>query len=1114
MKKELQVHGQLLMFIMRVTFLNIILAVAIISLAHANDLTAQVLDKKVSIELQNVTLRSALGRIERAAEVKFLYHSNLISPGDRVERSFSEQRLADVLEEILGPRHIRFEAEGNQIILTKETMGLLVESLRSPVEELTQDRLISGTITNEENSPLPGVNILLKGSTQGTTSDFDGKYNIQVPDENAVLVFSFIGYETQEIVVGSRTSIDISMTPDTRTLEEVVVVGYGEMEKRDITGSVAQVSSEELQAVPVFNVEQALKARAAGVQVTQNSGQPGGRIEVRIRGGNSMIGNNQPLYVVDGFPITGGIEFLNPSDIESIDILKDASATAIYGARGANGVVIITSKRAKRGQQSQVSINSFYGVQEETKRYDLLNAKEYAIVANEWLKNGGQAPFFNVDEVENPGTDWQDVVLRSAPIQDHTIAFSGSSEKTRYALSGNYFDQEGIIINSGVKRGSIRLNLDHELNNWLTMGVNLNVSRRDEQSVPVNNGYRGTAVLSAAASAPPTLPVYDANGLPTEIEKFYNFGSADMRNPLIFAERKTRALANTFVGNATFEVKLTKELSFKTLLGLEYGHSISDYFEPIIFENDRGRGSQSTFYRNSFLNENTLNYVKTFNEIHSLNVLAGYTYQTEMSRSFDIDVSGFSNNTTRNYELAAAEIIGTPSSAISEWVLASWLGRVNYSFDDKYLLTVSIRTDGSSRFGANNRWATFPSVALGWRLSEEAFMQDVDFVSDLKLRASYGITGNTALSPYQSLDRMSAVRAIYGNQSEQIGFSPSGISNADLKWETTAQTDVGIDLGIMDNRIRFTADYYKKNTTDLLASVPLPPSIGFGSILRNIGEIENQGFEFTVNADIIRKNNFSWDITGSFSANKNKVVRLAGGSDILSAGQSAAWSSTNIAREGEPIGSFYGYLEDGYTDQGFIKYHDIDENGVVNSLDRVILGNPMPDFFYGLNTNLAYQNFELSVFLEGVQGSEIFHATKGTHLNSFQRGSNQFTDILGNYWTTDNPDPNAKYPKISAATGIDISDRFIEDGSYLRLKSLRLAYNIPFTKWGIATISRAQIYVSGTNLLTFTDYTGLDPEVSTRGTDGSNISTRLQMGHDQSGYPNARTYAIGLKLNF
>ena len=1114
MKKELQVHGQHLLFIMRVSLLNVIVAVAFISLAQAGGLTAQVLDKRVSIDLEDVNLRTALLRIERIADVKFLYHSNLVSSRDRIKLTVNEERLADVLEEILGPRHIRFEAEGNQIILTKESMGLLMQSLQTQPSEQPQDRLVSGVISNEEGEPLPGVNILVKGTTQGTTSDFDGKYNLQVPDENAVLVFSFIGYESQEIAVGARTSIDVSMAPDTKTLEEVVVIGYGQMEKRDITGSVAQVSSEQLQAIPVFNVEQALKARAAGVQVSQNSGQPGGRIEVRIRGGNSMIGDNQPLYVVDGFPITGGIEFLNPGDIESIDILKDASATAIYGARGANGVVIITSKRGKAGQKGRIELNSYYGIQQETKRYDLLNAKDYAIIANEWLRNGGQPAFFNVDEVQNPGTDWQDVVLQSAPIQDHTISFSGSGEKTRYALSGNYFDQEGILINSGVKRGSLRLNLDHEVNNWLKIAVNLNVSRRVTEFVPVDNGYRGTALLSAAASAPPTLPVYDAAGLPTQIEKFYSFGSSDMQNPLIFAERQTQRLTNGVVGNTTFEVSLTKELTFKTLLGLEYGHDLNDYYQPIIFEADRAAGSQSTSYRNSFLNENTLNYSKTFGEMHDLNVVAGYTYQTDMSRSFGVSVNGFSNNTTRNYNLGAAEVINTPTSGYSEWVLASWLGRVNYSLDDKYLVTASVRTDGSSRFGANNRWATFPSMALGWRVSEESFMQDVTVISDLKLRASIGKTGNTALAPYRSLDRMSSVRTVYGNQTDEVGFSPTGISNPDLKWETTTQTDIGVDIGVLDNRFRLSADYYKKNTTDLLASVPLPPSIGFGSILQNIGEIENSGLELTLDADLIRTNKFSWDVTASYSANRNKVVRLAGGSDILSAGQLSAWSSTNIAREGEPIGMFFGYLENGLTDTGLIQYRDMDGNGVINSLDRVILGNPTPDFFYGLNTNLSYGNFELNVFVEGVQGNNIFNATNGTHLNSFQRGSNQFQDIMGNYWSLDNPDPNAKYPKISAATAIDVSDRFIEDGSYMRIKSIRFAYNLPFKKWGMHWVDGAQLYFSGINLFTFTNYTGLDPEVSTRGTDGDDITTRLQMGHDQSGYPNAKTYALGLKLNF
>jgi TonB-linked SusC/RagA family outer membrane protein len=403
---------------------------------------------------------------------------------------------------------------------------------------------------------------------------------------------------------------------------------------------------------------------------------------------------------------------------------------------------------------------------------------------------------------------------------------------------------------------------------------------------------------------------------------------------------------------------------------------------------------------------------------------------------------------------------------------------------------------------------------VGWRISEEAFMQDLLIFSDLKLRASYGKTGNTALSPYQSLDRMSSVRTVYGNQTDEVGFSPSGVSNPDLRWETTSQIDVGLDLGLLENRIRLTADYYKKNTDDLLASVPLPPSVGFGSILQNIGEIQNTGFELTLGADIITTNKLRWDVTASYSNNDNEVIELAGGSDILSAGQASAWSSTNIARVGQPIGMFYGYLENGLTDTGLIQYKDVDENGVINSLDRVILGNPTPDFFFGVNTNLSYANFEVSVFVEGVQGNNIFNATNGTHLNSFQRGSNQFRDIMGNYWSLDNPDPNAKYPKISAASGVDISDRFIEDGSYVRLKSVRLAYNLPVKHWGLTWIDGAQVYFSGINLLTFTNYTGLDPEVSTKGTDSSNIGDRLDMGHDQSGYPNAKTYALGVRLNF
>jgi TonB-dependent starch-binding outer membrane protein SusC len=1084
-----------------------------ISMLSAGDIAAQesIYEIRLNVYQQDKTVSQFFKYVEKKTDFKFTYNSDQVDLNSKVSIDATDTSLGDILEEVSQKAKVNFRRVDNNIHVSKKENAS--EQVEEVISVFAADLPISGKIYDENGDPLPGATIVVKGTSVGSISDATGSYSLLAPDGASTLIVSFVGYQSQEVAIGGQSTIDVRLEADIQALQEIVVVGYGAVKKADITGSVAQVKSEELQAIPVFNVEQALKARAAGVQVIQNSGQPGDRIEVRIRGGNSMIGSNQPLYVVDGFAMTGGIDFLNPADIESIDILKDASATAIYGARGANGVVIITSKRGKANEKGRIEVNSSYGVQNAINRYDLMNAKEYAVIANEWLKNGGQQPYFDVNAVQNPGTDWQDAILRAAPIQTHTVSFSGGSEKTRYSVSGNYFGQDGILINSGAKRGSMRMNLDNQLNDWLKMGLNLNLSRRQETGVPVNNGYRGTSVLSAAASAPPTLSVYDENGLPTRIERAYSFGSVDMRNPMILAQNQSQSLANNVVGNANFEVKLTDELSVKTLVGIEYAYSLNDYYSPVIFENDRGSASQTNYYRSSFLNENTLRYNKTFNDVHNLSVVAGYTYQTDMNRNSSIGVSGFSNNTTRNYNLGAAETIGTPSSGISEWVLASWLARANYSFDDKYLLTVSMRTDGSSRFGINNKWALFPSAAIGWRISEEDFMRDVTVVSDLKVRASYGITGNTAVSPYQSLDRMNSVRTIYAEQNFAIGFSPSGISNPDLRWETTAQMDIGLDFGMLDNRLRVTVDYYKKNTTDLLASVPLPPSVGFGSILQNIGEIENQGFEFTVNTDILTRA-VTWDVTGSFSTNKNKVVEIAGGSDILSAGQFALWSSTNIAREGEPLGSFFGYLEDGLTDQGFIKYKDLNDDGVINSLDRTILGKPNPDFFYGLNSHLTYKNFDLNVFFEGAYGNQIFNATNGTNLNSFQRGTNQFRDLIGNYWTEENPDPNAKYPKISSATAIDISDRFIEDGSYLRLKSIKLAYNLPVKNWGMNWADQAQIYVSGTNLLTFTKYTGLDPEVNTKGGDSSNIASRLEMGHDQSSYPNAKMSSIGLKINF
>ena len=978
------------------------------------------------------------------------------------------------------------------------------------------DISIHGRVVNKVGEPLQGVSVLVAGTQNGTTTNRDGRFTLSIPEGgNVTLEISSVGYQTKTVAVGNQTELTITLDENISGLSDVVVIGYGTTRKRDLTGSVSQVNTEQLESAPVYDIGEALKGHSSGVQVTNNSGAPGGRIQVRIRGGNSMIGSNTPLYVVDGFPVAGGIDFLNPSDIESINILKDASATAIYGSRGANGVVIITSKRGKKGQKGLISINSYYGQQEVAKKYKVLNAKQYATVANEWLKNSNLPPYFNVDTVTNPGTDWQDVIFRVAPIQSHTITFSGSSEKTRYSLSGNYYGQEGIIINTGIKRGSFRLNLDHDIKDWLTLGVNFSASRSERFTVPVDNGSRGNTVFTGALSAPPTASVYDANGQINRIETLYPFvDPTDMRNPLLRAKPwKDRDVTNSILQNTTLQAKLMEGLTLKTLVGIEYAMGTGETFVPIIFPNDKGSASASNSYMNSFLNENTLNYSTHFANSQNLEATAGFTYQTDVNRNSGISVSGFPNNITQDYNLAAATTINPPSSGISKWTLASWLGRVNYSIKSKYYVTASVRADGSSRFGEENKWGVFPSGAVAWRVSEESFMQNIQAINSLKIRASYGITGNTALSPYQSLNRLSAVRYIDGGNTESIGYAPSGIANSKLRWETTAQLDIGFDLSILNDRLGFTFDYYKKNTSNLLASVPLPPSVGFGSILQNIGEIQNAGIEFAVNAEILT-GEFKWDASAQISANRNKVVKLAGNRDIISTGFISGLSGYNIARVGLPLGMFYGYIEEGLDENGLIKYKDLTTDGAINPLDRTIIGNPNPDFIFGFNSNFSYKNFDLNVFIEGVQGNNIFFQTGYTNLNSFQRGQNQLADIFGNYWTADKPNPNAKYPKISAGTQMAASDRFIEDGSYLRVKTLQLGYNLPVSKWGANFISKARIYVKANNVFTLTNYIGLDPDVNTTGTDSQDVGSRLVIGTDTDGYPNARIYAVGVQLDF
>lgn len=1078
-------------------------------------------------------LRAVLVSLERKFGVYFTFESRIVQDKYIPGEVTITNDLEETLKKLLNPLDLKFkklsdkyytiyplaeeqgegeEAKAGQGLQSMDSEG--VRYLYQHPDKITFpfhvfSITISGAVTDENNQPLPGVNVIEKGTTNGTTTDASGKYTLNVQDEKSVLIFTFIGYTSEEVVANGRSTVNISLTPGLQSLQEVVVIGYGTQRKEDLTGSISQLSAEELDAYPAFNVSQAFKGRAPGVMVTQNSGRPGGTISVRIRGDNSIIGNNEPLYVVDGFPITGGIDYLNPSDIESISILKDASATAIYGSRGANGVIIITSKQGRKNTAGRIEVNSYYGMQSEINRYEMLNAQQYAIVANEWLKNEGQEPYWDASEVEalGEGTDWWGENIKPAMIHNHVLTFSGGGENTAYSLALNYFDQPGLVLNTAARRGNVRLNINHDVNERVKVGLNLIMSRSEVFEIPFDNQQ----FLEGFLSAPPTVPVYDENGVPTRIESVYYFSYPNITNPAMYAEPyKDRTLKNFINANVNLEFKITEALKFGTRVGLEYLNGHNERYAPKDLystgeEGDDGYAADNFSYSNSVLIENTLRYLKTFNDKHKFDVVGGMTYQSYMDRNVSLSGNKLSTDITQNFDWSSVGLIRTPSSGITEWKLLSGLGRINYSFDGKYLVTGSLRADGSSRFGASNKWGYFPSAAFAWNLSEESFLSDVDFISSLKFRASYGVTGSTALSSYQSLNRLNAVLAVYQTNTEAVGYAPENVGNKDLRWEKTGQFNVGIDLSIWEGVLSLNLDYYRKLTTDLLSSVPIPLSTGFGSVLRNIGEMENKGIEMGLSADVLRKE-VKWEVIAQASANQNTVLKLAGGSDIMGPSFGHPYnSSLNLTREGEPFGVFVGLQEDGLNDDGSIKYVDVNSDGVINAADRVILGDPNPKWIFSLNNNLSYKNFGLNIFMEGIQGRDIFWATAGTHLNSFQRGHNQFAELFGNYWTPENPNPNAKYPKVASSSASEISERYVKDGSYLRLKVVTLSYNLPVSN--LRWINAAQLYVSGTNLFTLTNYPGLDPEVNTRG-------NAMFRGVDQDSYPSAKMLTVGTKLVF
>lgn len=989
-------------------------------------------------------------------------------------------------------------------------------------------RVVTGVVTdNTSGDGIPGVTVRVTGTNNGTLTDTKGNYSISA-EENDVLVFSYVGYLASQEKVGNRSQIDVKLSFDTKSLEEVVVVGYGTQKRQDITGSISSISEAEIKKVILTSADQALQGRAAGVQMTQTSSAPGGNTSVRIRGGNSLSAGNEPLYVIDGFPVyndngqyttgalnngqpTNVLASINPSDIESIEILKDASATAIYGARGANGVVIITTKRGKSGQ-SNINFEAYYGLQQVNKQIPLLNATDFAVVANEYQRNLNRPIPYPNPQSYGEGTNWQKESFRVAPIQNYQIGFSGGDAKTQYAISGNYFRQEGIILGSDLQRGSIRVNLDRNISTKFKIGTSFNASRTTNQQITSDTDVNSNSTqgsVSSLITTPPTETVYDQNG---NYSRFFDANGNFVINPIArLLQVVNQSKTSRVLGNLYGEYQILEGLTARVSLGADQISIKEDYYLPASIQ-DVGADAiarQGFVQSFSWLNENTLTYRRTFAQKHAFTGLLGFTRQSFTRESARAGAQRFVNDILQDNSLGSGALTLPPQSGRTDWALESYIGRVNYGYQDRFLVTLTGRIDGSSRFGADNKYSFFPSGSVAWRLSEEKFVRPIKFISDLKLRVSYGRTGNQEIPQYRSL-------AALGNSNYPVGgvinsgLSPTRIANPNLKWESTDQFDVGVDAGLFSNRIQFTADYYYKKTIDLLLDVAIPTSSGFASALQNVGSTQNKGLEMALNTVNIDRD-FKWRTSANITFNRNKVLNLGGDFERPSgqASPSSQIQNSGILRVGEPVGIFYGYVSDGLFQTpdeikasgqpaalpGDRRYKDINGDGLLNANDRTILGYAQPKFFYGFTNNFSYKNFDLSIFFQGVQGNSILNLNLSSEIN------NSVLDAK-NRWTTSNT--NTDVPRTP--TNGRVVDKLVEDGSFLRLRNVTFGYNLPKNISTAAHLRSVRLYVSAQNWITFTKYTGYDPEVSAFGQDN------LSIGVDRGSYPVAKTFTFGLNI--
>jgi len=1123
----------------------------------------------IKLSKSQTSLAGLFKSIKKQTGFTLFYSNELLNDAEKVKFSAAVIRLDDLLTEVLNPKKLSWVYKENLIILKKKlhegvTGSLVMNAAFIPAEE-RRAATITGRVLDSEGKPVAGASVQVVGSDAGTNTDAKGAFSLEVDKPDAVLSVSYVGYQSQQVTIGDKTNIIIRLTQVDTQLNEVVVVGYGTRKKSDLTGAVATVSAANLKERAVVNFGEAIAGQMAGVQVQQITGAPGGEgLSIRVRGTGSITQSNSPLYVVDGYPMEGGaFNLINPSDIESIQVLKDASSTAIYGSRGANGVVIITTKKGKSGTPT-VSVNAFAGVQRRSKKMEVMNRDEYVQWFIDgrnqaWLdqpvipgdpnqtphslndlntrrqlypsanslymipdgKNGYKYNFFDPTSVATmPDNDWQDMLFRDAPMQQYEVSVMGGSEKTRYVFAGSYVNQQGISLNTDYKRFNFRTNVETQLSDRLKLGLNLNAfsAGGHEQA----NGKDAPILYSLLL--PPIYDLRNPDGTYGSMVRNPEVLAGDVANAIGIAEQVNRFRKRYgWLGTLFAELDIIEGLKYR--ISINGGIRSNDYqtFEPSVVDFDGSRGprpakginEQTTDF--DWVIEQTLSYNKKFGEKHDLGLLGGFSSQKQTSDYIYGEARGFPNDVIQTLNA------GTPFQLLStksEYSMTSYFARANYTFDSKYLLTATVRTDGSSRFGQNKKWGVFPSVSAAWRVSQENFMQQFsDVISEFKLRASYGIAGNNRIGNYSSIGLLSTNFYPTGDVLQNT-VNPSTIPNDDLSWEKVQQSNFGFDLALFNNRIRLEGDFYNSKSIDLLLDVPVPTITGYGKQIQNIGKVQNKGIEFLLSTKNLT-GKFSWTSDFNISFNKNKVLEVGPGGQPIYASAPNAINSF-ITRPGYPIASFFGYVFDGvFMSQADLdksphlpadkvgdgRYLDVNGDGKLDQNDKTIIGDNQPDFQGGFTNHFSYQNFTLSAQLAFSQGAELF-SFFNRMVGIYHGDRNTLVDQNGRWRSVSEPGDGVHFRPTRNPTGWqrDPSSAWVTDGSFLRLRNITLAYDFKAPRIAGVKIGGLRVYATAQNLFTWTKYTGFDPETSSEG-------EGLSRGGDYLGYPAAKTVIIGVNLS-